>query len=174
MNNKSARMVNPNGRGGPKTASTIWNLCASCTVTDIKILCRNMKYFCVMKQYVFWQLPCLDDIVFSNQLCGHLMQVALALIGNLLMLPGKADMGLFPVLAALWFSGQLSLQFGQFFFWCLKPLGVEVITKSLIPTSRPTTFPVLGSWGLSTSKQQMLTKNLPLWAMLTVAERMWP
>lgn len=44
------------------------------------------------------------------------MQVALALIGNLLMLPGKADMGLFPVLAALWFSGQLSLQFGQFFF----------------------------------------------------------
>ena len=60
------------------------------------------------------------------------------------------------------------------YLWFAYLAPSEVMTRSLMPTSRPTAAPVEGSCGISTSVQQRETKNFPLRVMETVAFRIRP
>ena len=52
-----------------------------------------------------------DDVIVPDQLSGQFMEVVIPLIGYLLMQSGHLKTSLLPVPAALWFSGQLTLEF---------------------------------------------------------------
>ena len=53
-----------------------------------------------------------DDVIVPDQLGCQIMEIVIPLVENFLMEPGYLEASLLPVPAALWLSGQLTLELG--------------------------------------------------------------
>ena len=53
-----------------------------------------------------------NDVIVSDQLGCQIMEIVIPLVENFLMEPGYLEASLLPVPAALWLSGQLTLELG--------------------------------------------------------------